>query len=54
MTQLQFTDKQLETVEKAISLVMHKAKEDEFNNPNVRGNAMFLICKFYMERRDPE
>lgn len=49
--QLQFTDKQLETVEKAVSLMIHEAKENGFDNPNIRGNAVFLLCKFYLERR---
>ncbi len=52
--QLQFTDKQLETVEEAISLVIQEAKENEFDNPNARGNAVFLLCKFYLERRNHE
>lgn len=52
--QLQFTDKQLETVEEAVSLVIHEAKENGFDNPNTRGNAIFLLCKFYLERRDSE
>ncbi len=52
--QLQFTDKQLETVEEAVSLVIHEAKEDGFDNPNIRGNAVFLLCKFYLERRNLE
>jgi len=52
--QLQFTDKQLETVEKAVSLMIHEAKEDGFDNPNTRGNAVFLLCKFYLERRNLE
>ena len=50
--QLQFTDKQLETVEEAISMVIHEAKENGFDNPNIRGNAVFLLCKFYLERRN--
>ena len=50
--QLQFTDKQLETVEEAVSLMIHEAKENGFDNPNTRGNAVFLLCKFYLERRD--
>ena len=49
--QLQFTDKQLETVEEALSLMITKAKEDRFDNPHTRGNAVFLLCKFYLERR---
>jgi len=52
--QLQFTNKQLETVEEAVSLVIHEAKENGFDNPNTRGNAVFLLCKFYLERRDSE
>jgi ParB family chromosome partitioning protein len=52
--QLQFTDMQLETVEEAVSLVIHKAKEDGFDNPNTRGNAIFLLCKFYLERNESE
>ncbi len=52
--QLQFTDKQLETVEEAVSLVMDKVKKDVFDNPNARGNAIFLLCKFYLERRNHE
>ncbi len=51
---VQFTDKQLETVEEAISLMIPKAKEDGFRNPNTRGNAIFLLCKFYLDRRDSE
>ena len=52
--QLQFTDKQLETVEEAVSLMIYEAKEDGFDNPNTRGNAVFLLCKFYLERRNFE
>ena len=52
--QLQFTDKQLETVEEAVSLMIHEAKKDGFDNPNTRGNAVFLLCKFYLERRTLE
>jgi len=52
--QLQFTDKQLETVEEAVSLMIYEAKEDGFDNPNTRGNAVFLLCKFYLERRNLE
>jgi len=52
--QLQFTDEQLETVEEAVSLMIHKAKADGFDNPNTRGNAVFLLCKFYLERSEFE
>lgn len=52
--QLQFTDKQLETVEEAVSLMIPKVKGNGFDNPNTRGNAFFLLCKFYLDRREPE
>jgi ParB family transcriptional regulator, chromosome partitioning protein len=52
--QLQFTDKQLETVEEAVSSIIPKAKDESFGNPNTRGNAIFLLCKFYLDRRQPE
>ena len=48
--QLQFTHQQLETVQEAVNLILPKAKE-EMDNPNTRGNAIFLLCKFYLERR---
>ena len=48
--QLQFNHQQIEVVEKALSQIMPKAKDAAFNNPNVRGNAIFLLCKFYLER----
>jgi ParB family transcriptional regulator, chromosome partitioning protein len=52
--QLQFTDKQLEVVEEAVSSIIPKVKDDSFGNPNTRGNAVFLLCKFYLDRRKPE
>lgn len=52
--QLQFTDKQMETVEEAVSLITPQVKGNGFDNPNTRGNAFFLLCKFYLDRRDPE
>jgi ParB family transcriptional regulator, chromosome partitioning protein len=52
--QLQFTDKQLEVVEEAVSSIIPKAKDESFGNPNTRGNAVFLLCKFYLDRRKPE
>lgn len=52
--QLQLTDKQLEVVEEALSLILPKAKADSYDNPNLRSNAIFLLCKFYLERRQIE
>ncbi len=48
--QLQLTKPQLEVVQEAVSRILPKAKDDSFNNPNTRGNAIFLLCKFYLER----
>ena len=47
--QLQLTPKQLELVEEAVSRILPKAKDDSFDNPNTRGNAIFLLCRFYLE-----
>lgn len=44
--QLQFTNKQLEVVEEAVSLILPEAKTESFGNPNIRGNAVFLLCKY--------
>jgi ParB family transcriptional regulator, chromosome partitioning protein len=52
--QVQLTYKQMEIVEEALSLIVPKAKDDSFDNPNTRGNAIFLLCKFYLDRRTPE
>ena len=49
--QVQLTNNQMETVEEALSLILPKAKNECFENPNTRGNAVFLLCKFYLERR---
>lgn len=50
--QVQLTNNQMETVEEALSLILPKAKNEGFDNPNIRGNAVFLLCKFYLERRN--
>jgi ParB family transcriptional regulator, chromosome partitioning protein len=52
--QLQFTRPQLDIVQEALSRIMPHARADSFNNPNLRSNAFFLICKFYIERRQNE
>jgi ParB family transcriptional regulator, chromosome partitioning protein len=48
--QLQFSNEQLQTVEKALNLVLAKAKESTTSNPNIRGTAIYLLAKFYIER----
>ena len=52
--QLQFTDKQLEIVEEAINNMMPNVKEDNSGSPNKRGTAIYLLCKYYLERRESE
>jgi ParB family transcriptional regulator, chromosome partitioning protein len=49
--QLQFSNEQLETVEKALDMVMAKAKDSTNGNPNIRGTAMYLLAKYYLERK---
>lgn len=48
--QLQFTSTHLETVERALDLVMAGARDSSSGNPNARGNAMYLMARFYLER----
>jgi ParB family transcriptional regulator, chromosome partitioning protein len=49
--QLQFSNEQLETVEQALGMVIAKAKNTSGNNPNIRGTAMYLLAKYYLERK---
>jgi ParB family chromosome partitioning protein len=48
--QLQFSGEQLETVEKALDLIMAKARDSVEGNPNVRGTAIYLLARFYLQR----
>ena len=48
--QVQLTVSQLEVVEEALSRVLPKAKEQHGDSPNTRGTAVYLLCKFYLER----
>jgi ParB family chromosome partitioning protein len=52
--QLQLTNQQLATIQEAVSLIMPKAKNESIENPNLRSTAMYLLCKFYLERRGKE
>ncbi|MFC1956488.1 ParB/RepB/Spo0J family partition protein [Chloroflexota bacterium] len=47
---LQLTRQQLEVVEEAISRIMPDVRENSNGSPNNRGTAIFLICKFFLER----
>ena len=48
--QVQLTDSQLEVVEEALSRILPKAREQQGDSPNTRGTAIYLLCKFYLER----
>ena len=48
--QVQLTDSQLEVVEEALSRILPRAKEKQGESPNTRGTAVYLLCKFYLER----
>lgn len=52
--QLQLTDKQLEVVEEAVALMMPSAAGLQDDNPNLRSRAIYLLCRYYLERRQPE
>jgi ParB family chromosome partitioning protein len=52
--QLQFTRPQLDLVREALSSIMPVAKGSKQDNPNTRSTAIFLLCKFYLDRRDEE
>lgn len=45
----QFTSEQLAVVEAALVQALAGLKENGSGNPNVRGNALVLICESYME-----
>ena len=51
---LQLTQQQLEIVEEAINNIMPNAKEDTSGSPNKRGTAIYLLCKYYLEREESE
>ena len=48
---LQLTQQQLGVVEKAISNIIPKVKKDDSGSPNKRGTAIYLLCKYYLEKR---
>ncbi|MGB7725043.1 MAG: ParB N-terminal domain-containing protein [Dehalococcoidales bacterium] len=52
--QFQLTSKQTDTVEKALTQILPDAKQENNDNPNIRGNALYLLCKFYLEKRKDE
>jgi ParB family transcriptional regulator, chromosome partitioning protein len=51
---LQFSGQQLVVVEEAIGKIMPQVKPKDWNNPNTRSNAIFLLCKDYLDRRQQQ
>jgi ParB family transcriptional regulator, chromosome partitioning protein len=50
---LQFSGQHLAVVEEAIRQVITQVDNKDSNNPNVRSNAIYLLCKEYLDRRQP-
>ena len=44
----QSTPAQLEAIEEALALVMPQVRDGQSDNPNPRGNALFLLCQHYL------
>jgi ParB family transcriptional regulator, chromosome partitioning protein len=47
------TPNQFEIVEEAIVRMLPEAKSGQFGNPNLRGTALFLVCKRFLEKGAP-
>ncbi|MFC2000144.1 ParB/RepB/Spo0J family partition protein [Chloroflexota bacterium] len=50
--QFQLTAVQYEVVEKVMARVQPQAKQAQGDSPNVRGTALYLLCKRYLEAGD--
>jgi ParB family transcriptional regulator, chromosome partitioning protein len=50
--QFQLVRSQEEVVETALAQLMPTAKQNQGNNPNTRGIALYLLCKKYLEWRE--
>jgi len=48
---LQFTGQQLATVEEAVSQILSQVRYQTVITPNTRSNAIYLLCKVYLDRR---
>ena len=46
----QLTEEQMVVVKEALGRVMPQAKREHGASPNVRGTALYLVCKQYLER----
>jgi ParB family chromosome partitioning protein len=49
--QFQLTESQLEVVEEVLARLLPMAKESRGNSPNIRGTALYLLCKGFLEGR---
>jgi ParB family chromosome partitioning protein len=47
--QFQLTGQQLESVEEALARLMPEASNGHGSSPNVRGTALYLLCRKYLE-----
>lgn len=47
--EFQLTEDQLEVVEEALRRVIPQAKDLKGDNPNLRGTALYLLCKAFLE-----
>ncbi len=48
----QLSAEQLPVVNEAIAQLLHRATRSVGDGPNVRGTALYLMCKDYLERRE--
>jgi ParB family transcriptional regulator, chromosome partitioning protein len=48
--QFKITTEQLETVEAAIDQALPKTKHTQGDSPNIRGTALYLICRSFLEK----
>ena len=46
--QFQLTPAQLEVVQDALAQYLPQAKQSQGENPNARGTALYLLCKYYL------
>jgi ParB family chromosome partitioning protein len=52
--QFQLIPNQIDIVEEALTQVLPVVKQEKRDNPNQRGVALYLICKFYLENKKHE
>lgn len=48
------TPAQLQTVEKALSLMLPAARQDPRRSPNARGTALYLVCESFLKWEKPQ